>query len=729
MADLRQPSRPGQPPNADAVPRRIAGLELAFWPVCLLVAVALVLVVTVVDLAPRVSPDFFFATGDPALEATQAIGETFAASDQLYLAARVAEPLAAETLDKVRALSDALEAVPGVAGVLSLTHVPALPATIPTSPLWGRLLLAPDDPRLTNLIVDLEPAGEAPRRATLEAVETVVRAHDLPSFDVVMSGVPYVVELVRRALIRDLRRFSLASALVFGLLVAAIYRSWPIVAGTLVTGAAAALLTLAGNYLLGTTIGVLTANIVTIVFVLSISHIVFLTANAQRLGGELGASAGGRAVVSAAVARTLPASFWSAATTLFGFLSLRLASAQPLRELAIAGATATVAAMVAAYTLYPRFLARARLRRGAAAGRGSASGRPIRWWPAIALAALAAVASLGLGRLDTDPSLLAFFDPDGEIHRGIERIDRTGGSSPLVLVVRDPADAPDAPSLLDEPSDVRLRSLQTALDADPDTGVVLSLPLLVDEARRVPLVRFVPRPQLVDLLASEQFDGIANSFVDPARQRALFFLRMRETDRRSPRSAVIERTRSAIQQAGLAVDAIGGIYHLQAALGALVISSLVRGLAGLLALFVVVAAVVARAPRPAAAMVGALVLVPLLLLGTMGLLGWPVDFISSPASNIALALGIDGMIHLVAAYRRERRAGSGTALAWQRARAALGPAIVSAMAILAGGFGIFALSSFPPTARFGLAVAVGTLAAAAAALAVLPPLAGGADRG
>ena len=45
------------------------------------------------------------------------------------------------------------------------------------------------------------------------------------------------------------------------------------------------------------------------------------------------------------------------------------------------------------------------------------------------------------------------------------------------------------------------------------------------------------------------------------------------------------------------------------------------------------------------------------------------------------------------------------------------------MLILAAGFGIFALSSFPPTQRFGVAVAGGTLAAAAIALFVLPWLA------
>jgi predicted RND superfamily exporter protein len=49
--------------------------------------------------------------------------------------------------------------------------------------------------------------------------------------------------------------------------------------------------------------------------------------------------------------------------------------------------------------------------------------------------------------------------------------------------------------------------------------------------------------------------------------------------------------------------------------------------------------------------------------------------------------------------------------------------VVGAAGILALGFGLFALSSFPPTRRFGIAVVVGLAAAAVLTLVVLPWLA------
>jgi predicted RND superfamily exporter protein len=55
--------------------------------------------------------------------------------------------------------------------------------------------------------------------------------------------------------------------------------------------------------------------------------------------------------------------------------------------------------------------------------------------------------------------------------------------------------------------------------------------------------------------------------------------------------------------------------------------------------------------------------------------------------------------------------------------AQIGRPVLVATGIISAGFGIFVLSSFPPTQRFGLAVILGSAAAATVALLVLPRLA------
>jgi predicted RND superfamily exporter protein len=87
---------------------------------------------------------------------------------------------------------------------------------------------------------------------------------------------------------------------------------------------------------------------------------------------------------------------------------------------------------------------------------------------------------------------------------------------------------------------------------------------------------------------------------------------------------------------------------------------------------------------------------------------------------VALAMGVDSMIHLVMRVRSLKRVHMFETDTWVRAREQLWQPIVGAAGIISVGFGIFGLSSFPPTQRFGIAVIVGTIVAATLTLLILP---------
>jgi uncharacterized protein len=70
---------------------------------------------------------------------------------------------------------------------------------------------------------------------------------------------------------------------------------------------------------------------------------------------------------------------------------------------------------------------------------------------------------------------------------------------------------------------------------------------------------------------------------------------------------------------------------------------LVTGLAWLFLFFIGVALAVSRNLRVALAMVGSLLLVPVCMLGGVGLFGVPVDIISAPATNVCIGMAIDSM--------------------------------------------------------------------------------------
>src|SRR5207237_9610794 len=148
----------------------------------------------------------------------------------------------------------------------------------------------------------------------------------------------------------DFSYFSLPALLFFGLTLAALFRSIRLFVGMLCTCASAVLLTLLIQSMLGHKIGILTVNLGTIVFVIAMSHLVYMTFNwqtladrAHRLGKE------SPDLERDAWRMTFPPSFWSMVCASLGFASLLIVQAKPLRELGFGGVLGTVVAFACAY--------------------------------------------------------------------------------------------------------------------------------------------------------------------------------------------------------------------------------------------------------------------------------------------------------------------------------------------------------------------------------------------
>jgi predicted RND superfamily exporter protein len=389
----------------------------------------------------------------------------------------------------------------------------------------------------------------------------------------------------------------------------------------------------------------------------------------------------------------------------------------------LAGAIGTATAIAIAYTLFPPFLKLASHR--PAADRQRIASSPFKRLDGARYVAgfliLVVVAAFGVLRVDTDPDLLSYFAQGDPLRAGLEAVDRDGGSSPLNIVVQNATgERIDNGDTVD-----RMWDLHLALENDSAVGSVVSPALILAEARTAPFVGRLPPAQLLDLLQVTPLRATIAAYIQADRQQGLYSLRMHEAGRSETRDAVIDRIVSLVRARQLEPVLVGGLYEQQGQLGKLIASSLRLGLGGLIALFLGIAFYVSRDLRVTAAMVFSLAGIPLIVLGAFGYLGRPIDIISSPAANVALAMGVDSMIHLMMRARRRRAAGSNRREAWAAARDELWQPIVGAALIISAGFGIFSLSTFPPTQKFGLAVILGTVAAATTALLVLPQAAAG----
>jgi predicted RND superfamily exporter protein len=668
---------------------------------------------TWVDLEPRVDERFFFAADSPAYREAQALAKRYNSQQLLVVTAEAPDLDSKLYRERLERLTRKLERLERVLSVRSLVQGPDDLEDARKSPLWRRLLLADEPMTASNLVLVVDDRNN---RQLIESVTRVMRTMHEPEFRLSLAGVPYVVDSIAQNLRDDFRTFSLAAVVLFGALIALLFRSWSVLLGSLVASAAAAFGTLLVQHLLGDRIGLLTANLITIAFVLTQSHVVFLTNNWRQLRGR---HASPEDTLRHTLRHTLAASSWCMVAALLGFGSLLAVDAQPLRELGRGGTIATLCALAGAYLLFPPFL----LWRGPGPVPQTAPPtrrRFVRVPPrGAALAMLLAALALGAGalRLNTDPSLLDYFDPGSPVYHSLAKIDPHGGSNPLNLAVR----RADGARLDTEESYEKMWGLQRALQEDPAVGTVISLPVLMAEVDRAPLASLLPWNWLLDLLSRPAFDRVARAFVNEDRTEALFLLRMQEAKRRERRTDVIERLERIVAQHGFVTSGVGGTYALQGRLADLVTHSLYEGLVGLMLAVLVIAFCVTRSFPATLAMLACTATVPAVALGVFGFANLPLDIIATPGVNVAIGVAVDSMIHFGAAWRRAR-AGRPAGPALVEAQKEQAGGIIAFSVVVLAGFAIFAASSFPPTQRFGLSVILGAATAGVMALWVLPGL-------
>jgi predicted RND superfamily exporter protein len=692
------------------------GLFGGHWWMLLLTLVLFGLVAAFVDLKPVVDENFFFSTKDPQFRQTKKIEKRFPSQTQVFFAVASSDISSARYLGRIQRLTARLRQVDAVTSVKSLTEGPKSFDDAFASPFWHRLLIAPDR-KSSNVIAFMENKDT---EKTIRAFEQIIDELDAKDFRIHIAGPSYVVEMIRRSLAHDFRYFSLTAVIFFGLTMAVMFRSLRVFLGMLATCVSAVLLTLLLQSLLGQHIGILTVNLGTIVFVVALSHLIYMTFNWQTLARRLGKESADLAM--AAVRMTFPASFWSMICASLGFGSLWLVQAKPLRELGFGGVLGSLVAFACAYLLYPPFLRWAVPHKTKVAELKPPAG----FWShryallSVGIIIVSAVLGLGLTKIDTDPSLLDYFKPNQKLRDGLEYVDRSGGSNLLKLVI---ANADGSP-LNSDAAYEKMWRFHNALEAYKDVGVVISLPTLLAEADRVPFSAFFSYETIMRKMEEPQHARVAKSFVNADHTEAVFVLRMIESGRDKYRVDVVNDLRGIARRHGFKTVLVGDIYYLEGRLAQLVASSLVTGLFWLNALFIAIAVVVARSIRSAIAMIVSLTLVPLCMLGGIGWLHVPMDVISAPATNVCIGIAIDSMIHLVFGVRRAQRDGAKGWDAWVAGRREQWRGIVYSDVIFAAGFAIFVLSDFPPTQRFGLVVLAGLIIDILANLFVLPLLGG-----
>jgi predicted RND superfamily exporter protein len=288
---------------------------------------------------------------------------------------------------------------------------------------------------------------------------------------------------------------------------------------------------------MGHQIGILTANLIVIIYVLAQSHLIFLTSNFQQLANT-------KNQLSATLSKTLPSSFWCMITTLLGFLSLILVTAKPIKELGIGGSIGTICAFVLIYLTYPTFLKFIKAKKSKDNNKFLEkiySNKKINKFIIILiLSSSILLGFLGIPSLDTDPNLLKYFKKDGKIANQIEFIDKNGGSNPLKIIISNK----NGERLDNDYSYEKMWNLQKNLAKHKEVGSIISLPVIMAEADENWLGKLLPWEIIIDVLFKDKYQQIGRSFISKNKKEAMFFLRMKEAEKSQNRLKTISQLKN-----------------------------------------------------------------------------------------------------------------------------------------------------------------------------------------
>ncbi len=110
------------------------------------------------------------------------------------------------------------------------------------------------------------------------------------------------------------------------------------------------------------------------------------------------------------------------------------------------------------------------------------------------------------------------------------------------------------------------------------------------------------------------------------------------------------------------------------------------------------------------------------VLGTMGLIGIPLDMMTITIAAITVGIGVDHTIHYIHRFKTELQQDGDYLAAMHRSHASIGRAMYYTSVIIIFGFGIMVLSQFIPTIYFGLLTGFAMFASLMGSLLLLPQL-------
>ena len=597
------------------------------------------------------------------------------------------------------------------------------------------------------------------RAGDIAAVRAVLDRHR-EGTRIFLGGVAMIATDMINFIDSDLRTFGASVFVFLILMLTVIFRRlrWVLLP---LSGCAAAVVMMMGTLALARwPVTVISSNFVSLLLIICMSMMIHLVVRFRELQAK-DPDSSPRELAASTVHFMFTPILYAALTTMVAFVSLLVSGIRPVIDFGYMMTAGIAMAVVVIFLLFPAVTAllprthgeERDFTRGVTLAFARLTERHRK--PILGVAILLAVVSaLGVTRLDVENRFIDYFDTDTEIFQGMLEIDRhLGGTTPLEIILE--AD-PDALAMGDEFGDQdfygdledeaeesppgywfnplrlgELRKLHEWLDAQPETGKVLSLDTMMRMAESVndgePLddLKISLLREGLSRLPEDMQDVLLRPFMSEDGDTLRVQLRVIDSDPDLRRAELLQRVdrflreemgydESRFRQSGLLVlynNVLQSLFTSQIQTIGFVFLSI---LAMFLLLF--------RSLRLALIAIMPNMLPALMVLGTMGWLGIPLDLMTITIAAISVGIAVDNTIHYIIRFRREFPEDRDYRATMWRCHGSIGRAMYYTSLTIVVGFSILMLSNFVPTFYFGLFTGLAMLTALVASLALLPAL-------
>ncbi|GAB3375439.1 RND family transporter [Spongiibacter taiwanensis] len=534
---------------------------------------------------------------------------------------------------------------------------------------------------------------------------------------------------------KDLSLFGTAIALVIAALIMLIFKRWRWLLITACCCSASVLITTGCFALAGLKATVISANFIALLLILTLAIVIHLIVQyREELAADTEASQ--YVLVQRTLKNKLAPCFFAGLTTSVGFASLLLSDIKPVSSFGLMMMLAMVITLVSTLLLLPSLLMlfpREQSRESSHWSRRplTASGRLSlrRSTPVILFGALLlALSVVGSLRLSVENSFINYFKKDTDVYRELAFIDQHfGGSTPLDIVYR-----PERPA--GQPSQLPLRAIevqnthriQDMLDAQTGMGTTLSVVNFTKLAKQLngnrPLTEYELAAVYWTLDKSIRKDLLGSLFLpDPAELR--ISARVKDSTEGLNRKQLLADIRQGMAELGITEQhyQISNLFVLYQSMLERLFASQILTLGAVFAVLTLVFWLVFRSLRIALLAMVPNMVASLSILGLMGWLGIPLDFMTMTIAAIAMGIAVDDTIHYTHRFLEERRQHS-VETAIENTHQSVGYALLYTSTIIALGFALLMGSDFIPSVMFGLLTAAAVIIALIADLTLLPAL-------